>query len=96
MVHWAKFDKDDMSRFITECEERKETIARMKLENSTTTDLWIALEPQGSSAQFPAGKIYDLVAVDLEHIKLRDGFFTIFRKDIDSAVFNEDGSAEAF
>jgi hypothetical protein len=66
MVKWPQFNETDLEVFLsflqTEVKE-DERIVRLKIENSSSKEMIVQIEPWGSVDSFPSKAIYEIVAI---------------------------------
>jgi hypothetical protein len=65
-MEWPQYNETDLENFLsylqTEIKEN-EQIVRLKIENSSSTEMIVQIEPWGSTDTFPPRAIYEIVAI---------------------------------
>ena len=101
---WPKYDESDLDNFMTHLQtqmEEDDLIVRVKIENSSSKDMRVIIEPWGSRDEFPSRAVYEIVTAGspktpVLHIDVHDkGLIVHCMQGKDGTIFNNGIATEA-
>jgi hypothetical protein len=103
-MKWPQHDGSDLEIFLSRLQaevKENQQIVGFKIENKRSTDMDIAIEPQGSGDTFPAGAIYEVVGIGKKEnsgicIQIRENSVFVYWDDVNSAIFDKGAATLAY
>lgn len=95
-MEWPQYNETDLENFLsylkTEMNE-DERIIRLKINNSSSKEMIVQIEPWGSTDSFPPGATYEIVAIGKTETT---GIYIRFNDSDVIQVFCEEGEGAIF